>query len=149
MFQQIHVENGYKFHQLDRRPKLCNGLTSDHQLLGPYVVLSLNDSTFEVQSKVLKGAGTVETILAKMIDKSFLMPLNEEKPDYLSFYTTNFRLEDNEIDILEKSAKVNKRETSENKEFYLTIDAINFQLTFWIGFKNMQEAQKHRKTLKL
>ena len=61
------------------------------------------------------------------MDQSVFMELNYENPDLLSFYVPlKINLEENEIDILEKSAKVKRNAISdqeydeEKATFFLT-----------------------------
>ena len=78
----------------------------------------------------------------------------------LLFNTSNFsymklNLQENEIDILQKSAKVRRDVISaeesdkEKGTFFLTIDATHFKITFWIGFISIEEAQIFRNEMKL
>merc|ERR1711988_1286354 len=95
-------------------------------------------------SKILPGAGSVEQILAKIMDQSVFMELNYENPDLLSFYVPlKINLEENEIDILQKSAKVKRNAISDEEKatFFLTVDANHFKITFWIGFISIEDAQ--------
>ena len=85
------------------------------------------------------------------------MEMNYEYPELLSFYLPlQLNLQDNEIDILQKSAKVKRNVISkeeenidENGTFFLTIDATHFKITFWIGFISIEEAQIFRNDMKL
>merc|ERR1711997_753985 len=102
IFSQIAIENSYEFGKITRRPHICGGFISSHQLLGPYVILTFNETNRQVNSKILPGAGSVEQILAKIMDQSIFMELNYENPDLLSFYVPlKINLEENEIDILQ------------------------------------------------
>ena len=84
------------------------------------------------------------------------MEINYKNPDLLSFYVPlKLNLQENEIDILQKSAKVRRdvisaEESNEEKgTFFLTIDATHFKITFWIGFISIEEAQIFRNEMKL
>ena len=101
----------------------------------------------KVLTKTLQGAGTVEQILAKMMNNSIMMKMNLVKPEFLSFFAKEFYLEDNEIDILQSNAKVKRSEN--DKTFFLTIDALNFQMTFWMGFDDVKDAEKMRTKMNL
>ena len=98
-------------------------------------------------------AGPVEQILAKIMNKSIFMPLNLENPDLLSFYVPlPIDLQENEINILQNSAKVKRSSPIEDEEkgtFFLTVDANHFKITFWIGFISIEEAQTFRNEMKL
>ena len=101
-------------------------------------------------------AGSVEQILAKIMNQSTFMEINYENPDLLSFYVPlKLNLQENEINILQKSAKVKRNvisdeESNEEKgTFFLTIDATHFKITFWIGFISIEEAQIFRNEMKL
>merc|ERR1712045_1098457 len=110
-----------------------------------------------ISSKILPDVGSVEQILAKIMNQSIFMEMNHEYPELLSFYLPlRLNLQDNEIDILQKSAKVKRNVitkeeeiTNENGTFFLTIDATHFKITFWIGFISIEEAQIFRNEMKL
>ena len=124
------------------------------QFLSGISYFRYNQTSNEIGTKILQGAGTVEQILARFVNHSILMPLNEEKPESLNFYLPlTSVLPDNEIMILEKNAKVRRSAQEESKDgsenFYMTVDAINFQMTFWIGFSTIEEAQSYREEIKL
>ena len=81
---------------------------------------------------------------------------DRKAPDLLSFYVPlKLNLQENEIDILQKSAKVRRdvisaEESNEEKgTFFLTIDATHFKITLWIGFISIEEAQIFRNEMKL
>jgi hypothetical protein len=150
LFGHVAVEASIDFVQKNRRPKLCNGLASQPQLLGPNVILLHNQTSGEVKSKLLQGAGTVEQILAKVINQSVLMSPNKLKPSQLDFYVpVALVIADFEIDILKQTAKAKRSVVGEEEEgtFFLTVDATNFQMTFWIGVTTIEEAHIFRENL--
>ena len=55
IFSQIAIENSYEFGKITRRPHICGGFISSHQLLGPYVILTFNETNRQVNSKILPG----------------------------------------------------------------------------------------------
>merc|ERR1712150_57414 len=105
--------------------------------------------TREIESKVLQGAGTVEKIIARLINRSFLMEMNFNQAQKLNFFVTEaFVLNDAEITILETSAKAKRNAVQEEDidnnnqgSFFLTVNASHFQITFWIGFNSIEEAE--------
>ena len=135
----------------------------------------MNISTNQISSKILKGAGTVEQIIARLMNQSILMKINFEEPQKLNLFlpvTVVPDLTEVEIKILEQSAKTKRnvvkendiietRSTLENETsrisrskmndgtFFLTVDANHFQITFWIGFSNINEAQTTRLKMNL
>ena len=55
ILSQIAVENNYEFVKINRRPPICGGFISNHQLLGPHVVLTFNETSRQISSKILPG----------------------------------------------------------------------------------------------
>ena len=55
ILSQIGVENNYEFVKINRRPPICGGFISNHQLLGPHVVLTFNKTSRQISSKILPG----------------------------------------------------------------------------------------------
>ncbi len=70
---QIAVEKDAEFVDTQRRPRLWNGFSTVPQLLGVNVILKYNETSKTVSTKLLRGAGTVEQILAKLMNQSILM----------------------------------------------------------------------------
>ena len=127
----------------------------------------MNTSTNQISSKILQGAGTVEQIIARLMNQSILMEINVQEPQKLNLFlpvTVVPDLTEVEIKILEESAKTKRSVIKENDvietrsalenetsrisrskmndgTFFLTVDASHFQITFWIGFSNINEAQ--------
>ena len=135
----------------------------------------MNTSTNQISSKILQGAGTVEQIIARLMNQSILMKINFEEPQKLNLFlpvTVVPDLTEVEIKILEQSAKTKRSVIKENDviesrtalenetsrisrskmndgTFFLTVDASHFQITFWIGFSNINEAQITRLKMNL
>ena len=158
IFTQIPIEHKYDFVEKTRKPHLFHrGFSSTPQLLGPNVVLKFDPITREIESKVLPGTGTVEKIIARLINRSLLMEVNLNQPQNLNFFVTEpFVLNDAEITILEKSAKAKRNavqeddtDDSNNGPFFLTVNASHFQITFWIGFNSIEEAETARNFMNL
>ena len=158
IFTQIPIEHKYDFVKKTRKPRLFHrGFSSTPQLLGPNIVLKFEPKTREIESKVLQGAGTVEKIIARLINRSFLMEMNFNQPQKLNFFVTEaFVLNDAEITILETSAKAKRNAVQEedtddrnNGPFFLTVNASHFQITFWIGFNSIEEAENGRNFMNL
>ena len=61
IFSQIAIENSYNFGKINRRPHICGGFISYHQLLGPYVILTFNETNRQINSKILPGTATIRT----------------------------------------------------------------------------------------
>ena len=59
IFSQIAIENSYNFGKINRRPHICGGFISYHQLLGPYVILTFNETNRQINSKILPGTATI------------------------------------------------------------------------------------------
>ena len=120
-------------------------------------MLKFDPITREIESKVLQGTGTVEKIIARLINRSLLMEVNLNQPQNLNFFVTEpFVLNDAEITILEKSAKAKRNavqeedtDDSKNGPFFLTVNASHFQITFWIGFNSIEEAETARNFMNL
>ena len=55
ILSQIAVENNYEFVKINRRPPICGGFISNHQLLGPHVILTFNETSRQISSKILPG----------------------------------------------------------------------------------------------
>ena len=135
----------------------------------------MNTSTNQISSKILQGAGTVEQIIARLMNQSILMEINVQEPQKLNLFlpvTVVPDLTEVEIKILEESAKTKRSVIKENDvietrsalenetsrisrskmndgTFFLTVDASHFQITFWIGFSNINEAQITRLKMNL
>ena len=65
VLSQIAVENNYEFVKINRRPPICGGFISNHQLLGPHVVLTFNETSRQISSKILPGE--IKVLLIKYL----------------------------------------------------------------------------------
>lgn len=147
IFTQVFIEKDFDLGKHERRQKLSNGISTGPQLLGPNVILQLDDESMQISAKLLQGAGTVEQILAKLVNSSTLMPINMKKPQLISFYTgQDLILDEHEVGILQKSTKM-KRMSVADKTFFIDVDAYKFHMIFWIGFESLDVAQSTRQKI--
>ena len=97
----------------------------------------------------MDDVGPVEKIISKLLNGSILMETNLKHPQNLHvFIPVPFVLNDAEIEILEESSKTKRHvvdEDSTDGKFFLTLKAYNFEITFWIGFATLQDAEEARK----
>ena len=133
-----------------KRPQLWKRIKRDPQLFGPNIVFSLEKSdNMEIQSSVrvyniaataLQGAGTVEQIIASLLNGSKFLSLKDEVEDplKLNFIMVKNGLDESHDNILRKSL-VNFHKTlhgseNESKRYFLDFQIRHCNVTFWFGF---------------
>ena len=133
-----------------RRPQLWKQIKSAPQLFGPNIVFSVEKSdNMEIQSSVrthniaaasLQGAGTVEQIIASLLNESKFLSLKDEVEDplKLNFIMVKHGLDESHENIIRKSL-VNFRKTihrseNESRQYFLDFQIRHCNVTFWFGF---------------